>query len=444
MSSSVSDPPVGSVHPEAIALLEQFDSVLDRLQALDLTALTEDATIEVLRRQVRCERRVPSVRHALVAEVEARAIPATKRCRTTGAFLRTLLNVSNGEGAQWARDARELVGKRSLSTGEELPPPLPEVAAAVKDGGISTVHAQLIADTIVRETPAAVSYETRARGEARLVRTARVSDPARLARACQDFLDRVDPDGSLGTDHERAHKRDLTIGRQGRDGMYPVRGRLDPETGALINAAISPLSAPQPSKTQPDLRTAGQRRHDAIAEIARRALAGGLPTRHGLPGTMLVTVALTDLERRTGLASTFHGGRLSVRDLLRMAADLKVIPVVMDCDGQVLHFGEEQRLATTAQRLALAVTDQGCTYPDCDVPAVWSQSAHGEPFATSRRTGIDDLALLCGYHHRVLDNQQWTIQRIKGRIWLIPPPWVDPDRRPRTNEYFKRLDEGVG
>ena len=226
--------------------------------------------------------------------------------------------------------------------------------------------------------------------------------------------------------------------------MYPLRGRLDPETGALLNAAISPLSAPQPSKTQPDLRTAGQRRHDAIAEIARRALAGGLPTRHGLPGTMLVTVALTDLERRTGHASTFHGGRLSVRDLLRMAADLKVIPVVMDCDGQVLHFGEEQRLATTSQRLALAVTDRGCTYPDCDVPAVWSQSAHGEPFATSRRTGIDDLALLCGYHHRVLDNQQWTIQRIKGRIWLTPPPWVDPDRRPRTNEYFKPLDEDVG
>lgn len=121
MSSTVLDRPIGLVHARALELLDQLDAVIDGLHELELTALTDDAVIEVLRRSVRCERRVPAVRHGLVAEVEARVIPAKKHCRTTGAFLRTLVNVSTGEGAAWARDARDLVPRRSLSTGEELP-----------------------------------------------------------------------------------------------------------------------------------------------------------------------------------------------------------------------------------------------------------------------------------------------------------------------------------
>ena len=55
----------------------------------------------------------------------------------------------------------------------------------------------------------------------------------------------LDPDGSLGsTDDERRRSRAFTIGRQDRHGMYPVTGLLDPETGALLRAALEPLAAP--------------------------------------------------------------------------------------------------------------------------------------------------------------------------------------------------------
>jgi len=51
------------------------------------------------------------------------------------------------------------------------------------------------------------------------------------------------------------------------------------------------------------------------------------------------------------------------------------------------------------------------------------------------------MTVLCGYHHRLIDTQQWTIQRIRGRIWLTPPTWIDPDQQPRTNEHFTPLRE---
>lgn len=225
--------------------------------------------------------------------------------------------------------------------------------------------------------------------------------------------------------------------------MYPVRGRLDPEVGALLCAAISPLAAPQPGLDGArDPRSPEQRDHDALGDIARRVLgAGDLPVRHGLPATLLLTATLDQIEARTGVLSTAHGGRLPVRDLLRLAADTHVIPVVFDSDGQVLHFGADQRLATAHQRQTLYLYDGGCTFAGCAIPAVWCQTAHGQPFRESKKTTIDDLALLCGFHHRLVDTQEWLIERVNGRVWLTPPKWIDPDQTPRTNEHFKPIME---
>ena len=53
-------------------------------------------------------------------------------------------------------------------------------------------------------------------------------------------------------------------------------------------------------------------------------------------------------------------------------------------------------------------------------------------------TDIDNLALGCDYHHHRLDG--WTLQRHRGRIWCIPPPWIDPEQKPRINTVFHHPD----
>jgi hypothetical protein len=176
----------------------------------------------------------------------------------------------------------------------------------------------------------------------------------------------------------------------------------------MLRAALGPLSAPNPTADCPDTRTPGQRQHDALRELCRRALAAeNLPKRHGLHAKVLLSIGLDQLEARTGVVTTAHGGWVSVNDLVRTAAGAGIVPIVFDTD--------------------------------CTVPGIWCQTAHGIPFRVSHYTGIDDLALLCSYHHHYADNHDWTIYREGGRVWFRPPKWIDPNQTPRTNEVFRPL-----
>lgn len=436
------DVPPSPCAAEFDAGLDALAAALDQLAAVDRSGMTDVEVEDRLRRYVTETQRSPVVRNALVAEAMQRCLPALRRCSSTAAYLRNLIRVTAGEGKALERDAIDLVPRRALTTGETLPPRHPAVAAAVEHGGISTAHARQITDTL-RRAPAAVATDAMVQAEVKLVRCATRHDPNTLRRRCEEELDRLDPDGTLGN-HAEHHERVrwLRLGFANRHGMVPIRGLLRPDTAAKLIAALSPLAAPQPTKDAPDLRSPEQRDHDALDALAHHALAtGDLPVRHGFPGKLIITARLEDLESRTGVATTIHGGKVPIRDLLRMGADLGVIPAVFDSDGQILHFGEEQRLGTFAQRCTCWLLDGGCTFENCTIPAIWCQCAHGEGFLTSKRTSIDDLGPLCGYHHRLVDSQGWVMQRAKGRIWLIPPRWIDPDQVPRTNEHFRPLQE---
>src|ERR1700687_1330669 len=87
-----------------------------------------------------------------------------------------------------------------------------------------------------------------------------------------------------------------TIGRQGPDGMSPISGLLDPEARATLDAVLAKWAAPgmcnpddespcvdgQPSEAaiQRDMRSSGQRNHDALKAAARTVLASGQLGQH--------------------------------------------------------------------------------------------------------------------------------------------------------------------
>ena len=422
-------------------ILDDFAAVLDRLASFDATGLGDEALEYAIQREVALERRVPTGRAPLVFEAMLRSMPRVRRFPSPGTYLRDLVRCTTTEGNTWARHAEHLQPRPLVSGGDPLPPACPETAKAVADGAIGESHVRHILTTI-RLLPAHVSATDRTRWEAMLANQARTLDPDQLDVACKHVLAGADPDGDdPSKEHERSRRRGFTIGRQGVDGMTPVNGALTPTAAAVLRSALDPLAAPQPTADAPDTRLAAHRYHDALEELARRALVtGDLPKRHGHHATMLVTIRLEDLENRTGLATVAHGGHLTVRDLIHHAAQTSVIPIVLDTDGKVLHYGEEKRIAEEHQRRALIVTDIGCTWPGCSTPGVWCECAHCQPFRTSKHTSIDDLALLCGYHHDYADTHNWKIHRDHtNRVWFTPPKWVDPHQTPRTNEYFKPL-----
>ena len=60
-------------------------------------------------------------------------------------------------------------------------------------------------------------------------------------------------------------------------------------------------------------------------------------------------------------------------------------------------------------------------------------------WAAGGRTALGNAALLCGFHHRLLHQGDWEARIAHdGLPEFIPPAYIDPQRRPRRNQYHRR------
>ena len=176
--------------------------------------------------------------------------------------------------------------------------------------------------------------------------------------------------------------------------------------------------------------------HDALADVAGRLLSS-TSAHGGAPTTVLLTMTIEQLESRTGLVTTAHGGAVSVADALRLAGEANVVPVVLGMAG-VLAFGQRRRVASAGQRLALTARDGGCCFPGCDSPPGWTEVHHVQPWIDGGPTDVDNRCLLlCGYHHREFEKRGWTVTMKDGAPWWVPPPWIDPERVPIRNTMYR-------
>ncbi len=417
--------------------MDAVSAAVDRLLAVSWEAESDADVVALLGRFEVMKRRLPAVDHALVHQVESRALPAARLCRSTAVFLRAELRLSPREAAARVRAAHDL-GPRQALSGPDLDPLLPVVAAAQRAGAVSAEHARIIATTL-DALPAAVCAEVGEQVEQALTHHAHNLDPVLLAHTARRLTDTLDPDGTLTEDHDHHRRRALTV-HQHPDGSGTLVAHLTPTCLARVHAVLDALAAPQPSSDSgPDTRTPAQRRHDALDHMCRRLLAGGrLPSTGGIPATVLLTLTLDQLESRLGHATTTHGGTLTIPAALALAAEAEVVPLVLSSRGAVLHLGRTRRLATAAQRLALTTRDGGCSFPGCDAPPRWNEVHHIHHWARGGSTDIATMTNLCPYHHDNAERQGWTPRMINSIPHWIPPSHVDPTRTPRRNHSQPR------
>src|SRR4029079_5618998 len=214
-------------------------------------------------------------------------------------------------------------------------------------------HAAAIADT-VEKIPVPDRAEHASQVEATLLKHAHTVDPHTVKLLGQPILAHLDPDGPSPEEQrlQQAH-RQVALDRL-PDSTGLLGGRLTPTCQAIWEAILTPLAARRPDDALgPDVRTPGQRMHDAFEEAGRRLLkAGELPDHAGLPAQLVITLSLADLERRAGRATTHHGGTLTIDQALKLAADGDVLPAILDDAGGILGYGRTRPLASTRPRTA--------------------------------------------------------------------------------------------
>lgn len=162
-------------------------------------------------------------------------------------------------------------------------------------------------------------------------------------------------------------------------------------------------------------------------------------------GTRAHTGAATGTDTRTvtgtgpnsGAGNFVFTGPVAAATLRKIACDADIIPAVLGTQGEILDLGRKTRLFTPAQRLALIARDQGCTFPNCTIPAPWCEAHHITYWSNGGPTTASNGALLCSAHHHLVHKEQWTITSRHGTPWFTPPPHIDPQQKPQQNHYFR-------
>jgi Domain of unknown function (DUF222)/HNH endonuclease len=429
---------------QTASALELLRAAVDALIATELAAIPAAEVTGLLAGVEVQRRRLEAVDQRIIAEVSERGI-AGEYARTSPAdLLVNLLRVTPREAR--ARVERSIdLGPRRAVTGQPLEPVFPAVAEAVAAGEISAAHTDVVTSCLDR-VAAVAKPEALPVAEGLLLAAARHEHPRQLARTAQLLLARLDPDGLEPIESQIERQRGFSLAKL-PDGSSIPRGRWTAELTATWESVFDALAAPNPSAELPDDRSAAARRHDAMADAAQRLLrSAALPAAGGTPVTVLARTTVSELAAGVGVATTGHGGQLSLGRLLEMAAEAHVIPVVCDDVGGVLAYGRTRRLASTGQRLALAARDGGCCFPGCDRPAAWAEVHHIREWIAGGETNIDNMCLLCRFHHRNHARHGWEAVMLDGVPHWKPPAWQDPERRPirNTTHHLTDFDFDVG
>jgi hypothetical protein len=247
------------------------------------------------------------------------------------------------------------------------------------------------------------------------------------------------------------------------DGMYLVRGKLDPEVGALLMRAIEAASDALYRGSVPGA-TPEQRRADALALLAERAMAVGFapvpgasaessaesPALEALASApwrserylVVLHVDTETLARdgEPGHSDLEDGTRVSAESSRRLACDTSVVRVVHEGDGGEVQIQGKTRTVPLRLRRALEIRDRGCRFPGCG--SRFTDAHHIEHWADGGATRLDNLILLCKTHHRLLHEGGFRLERDPERpgrpIFYSPrgiriphvPPRMTLDGRP--------------
>ncbi|WP_143447966.1 HNH endonuclease signature motif containing protein [Kineosporia sp. R_H_3] len=175
---------------------------------------------------------------------------------------------------------------------------------------------------------------------------------------------------------------------------------------------------------------------DAGADAdAGSAGAGSIP--ETFSGNGSGSSAACQVGRAAGFATLHRHGPIGAHLLAYLACTATLTRVLLDPNGAPLDVGRAHRLATPAQRKALAARDGGCVIPACPVPHEGTDAHHLQAWEHGGRTDLHNLVSLCPAHHQQVHAGLWAIELLDGIPWVRPPSWIDPQRRRTRNLHHQ-------
>jgi hypothetical protein len=316
------------------------------------------------------------------------------------------------------RVARRLA-KRRVRLGRTLRH-LPAVAEAWRDGAIGGDQAQAIASARRHRTEASM-----ARDEEMLVAQAKEMGFEDFARVLEYWKQLADPDGAEAADEERKASRDVFL-ESSLGGMWLGQMTLDPISGSIVSNELNRLERDlfeadcaqakerlgRTARIDELARTSGQRRADALVEMATRSRTAPA---EGIRPAPLFSV-FVGYETMHGRISELENGTVLHPSALDPWMDSAYFERAIFRLGNRVDVSVRSRLFSGGTRRAIELRDRICTHPYCYEPAENCQGDHIEPWASGGLTTQENGRLLCGFHNRLRNQKEHPPQRQR------PPP----------------------
>ena len=257
--------------------------------------------------------------------------------------------------------------------------------------------------------------------EAKLLEMALLATGAQLERLCRGYRRVMEGEGTP-TPEERSVRQRLLPG-----GMVKLELVLEPDEADLILRAVerarevkaeaapavsaapaAHAEAEAPEATGVSAEACWPSRADGAVKLAESFLAGNPVT--GTGGERFQVMVHLDqavLGPDGDWAATLEDGtRVSAEALRRVACDCGL--VATGGDGEALNIGRRARSIPPAIRRALMLRDRGCAFPGCTHTA-FLHGHHIEHWLHGGETSLENLVMLCTFHHHLLHEGGWTV-----------------------------------
>lgn len=270
------------------------------------------------------------------------------------------------------------------------------------------------------------------------------------------------------------------------DGSLLLRARLPAEHGALLLAALQALTEPpdgpaehpqpapehgsaEPSDADPEPETepgpppnwqaeqaeraaaaveyapgaavdrVAARRADALVALAETALHATAATSSQSESDRYQIVV--HLHAGSGNAELEGGPALPASTTERIACTARVSALIRDRHGNPLYLGRRRRLVTKTLLRALAARDgHRCRFPGCTSRRV--QAHHIITWLSGGLTDIDNLVLLCRFHHALIHDRSYQLRWVNDQLeFRRPDGKLVPQAGPPINGDLDQLVE---
>ena len=342
-------------------------------------------------------------------------------CRNMGQWLAPRFGISVSEGMRWTHAAHALEH-------------LPCISDAFERGSISL-------DQVLQLTRFATA-ET----ELHLLRYARRASLNALRKKA-DLATR--PDLDCHTDAH--HARFLEWRRVNDAGAIYMEALFPAEEGAIVTKALRRIAEQLPdmpplAQSVPDERVpawAGSDEdilpantielRDGLAQKLADALVALASGRLGDDSdadraTLVVSTTLEALQSDDRGCEVEGAGVVHPEIARRIACDCRLQIVLRNKDGLAVGLGRTTRNISPSLRREIMHRDGGCTFPGCG-SRHYLQAHHIWHWEAGGPTNLDNLTLVCHFHHKLLHEHRWMVhldERQRARWFRADGSHYDP------------------